>query len=171
MTQGLEQSDPMDRLALVKEHWPEVYRLCYRLSGNAHDAEEITQESFLRALEKWHRFEPGTNLRAWLFRIATNAFLTIKRRARTTPMGDAMYEVAGNQGQVEAGITQGELSNQLQAAILRLSDTQRTVFVLRATEDVPFSEISAILGITETTVRWHMSQARQQLVKLLEGKL
>ena len=80
----------MDRTVLVKEHWAPVYRLCYRLSGNAHDAEEFTQDTFLRALEKWHRFEAGTNLRAWLFHLSTNASLTSQRQARTTPMGSAM---------------------------------------------------------------------------------
>ena len=161
----------MDRVVLVQEHWAEVYRLVHRLCGNVHDAEELTQETFVKALEKWHQFQPGTNIKGWLFRIATNAFLTSRRRARSSPMGDAMYEVPGENPPADSGLVRGELSQSLQAAIFRLSETQRAVFVLRGAEELSFAEISGMLGITETTVRWHMSQARQQLLKLLEGRL
>ena len=113
----------------------------------------------MRALEKWHRFEPGTNLRAWLFRIATNAFLTNKRRARTTPMGDAMYEVPGT------GLLQRRESRRenfrinYRGPFFGSMTPSRTVFVLRANEDMPFSEISAILGITETTALAYVAGA------------
>lgn len=176
VAQGLGQPEPADAgaadaRAMVEAQWTAVYRLSYRLCGNAHDAEELAQETFLKALEKWHQFQPGTNLRGWLFRIATNAFLTSKRRAKLQPLGDAMNDLPGTSPPTDRGLEQSELAKNVQAAILRLSETQRAVFVLRTNEELPFAEISAVLGITETTVRWHMSQARQGLIKLLEGKL
>ncbi len=176
VAQGPGQEGPVDAgaadaRAMVEAQWPAVYRLCYRLCGNAHDAEELAQETFLKALEKWHQFQTGTNLRAWLFRIATNSFITSKRRAKVQALGDAMNDLPANSAPMEAGLVQGEVAKHVEAAILRLSETQRAVFVLRTNDELPFAEISAIIGITETTVRWHMSQARQQLIKLLEGKL
>ena len=59
---------------VVNEHWNRVYRLLHCLTGNTHDTEDLTQETFLRALKRLDSFRPGTAMRAWLLRIATNAF-------------------------------------------------------------------------------------------------
>jgi RNA polymerase sigma-70 factor, ECF subfamily len=164
---------------MVKEHWSGVYCLMYRLCGNVHDAEELTQDVFLRAMEKWEQFQAGTNLRAWLARIGTNAFLDRKRRKRALsleeaggPMGAAGIEPAAPEGEGGAAVVeQGELAEQLHRAMKKLTEMQRAVFLLRTTEDMTFGEIAQVIGTTEATARWHMLQARQQLVRLLEGKL
>src|SRR5438105_937946 len=75
--------------AVVAEHWDGVYRLLHSLSGDMHETEDLTQETFLRALAKWQTFRPDTQLRAWLLRVATNAFLDGRRkrkRARSGPL-------------------------------------------------------------------------------------
>jgi RNA polymerase sigma-70 factor (ECF subfamily) len=170
--QNIRTSDPRehDPRAIVEGHWPGVYRLMYRLTANPHDAEELTQEAFLRALQKLDQYQAGTNMRGWLLRIATNMFLDGKRRVRprTSDMEMDVPAVAERAG---ADLERMELSAQLQEALLKLPDTQRTVFLLRSTEDMAFREISEMIGTTEATARWHMLQARQQLLKLLEGKI
>jgi RNA polymerase sigma-70 factor, ECF subfamily len=145
----------------------------YRLTANAHDAEELTQEAFLRAMQKLDQYQAGTNMRGWLLRIATNMFLDGKRRLRPRTGGAADMAAEMPAPAVRAGVEleRMELAGQLQAALLQLPETQRTVFLLRATEDMAFREISEMIGTTEATARWHMLQARQQLVRLLEGKL
>jgi RNA polymerase sigma-70 factor (ECF subfamily) len=142
----------------------------YRLTANAHDAEELTQEAFLRAMQKLDQYQAGTNMRGWLLRIATNMFLDGKRRARPKT-GDMSADVAAPPERAGANLERMELSRQLQGALLQLPETQRTVFLLRSTEEMAFREISEMIGTTEATARWHMLQARQQLVKLLEGKI
>lgn len=155
---------------LVQEHWPGVYRLMYRLTSNSHDAEDLTQQTFLQAFENLSQFQPGTNMRSWLLRIATNCFLDNKRRKRPAAMETGMLD-SGQESPVEAGLERTELAQQLQDALLQLPETPRVIFLLRSTEDLSFREIAELLGTTEVTARWHMLQARQKLLEMTEGKL
>lgn len=157
--------------ALVAEHWPAVYRLMYRLTANPHDAEDLTQETFLRGLQHLDQFERGTNMRGWLLRIATNRFLDLKRQRRPVHLDEAAVEPAQPAAPVGADLEQREVAGHLQHALLHLSEVERAVFLLRATEDMPFRDIASSLGTTEVTARWHMLQARQRLLELLEGRL
>src|SRR5712691_10258626 len=68
--------------AVVEQHWDKVYRLLNSLTGNVHDTEDLTQETFLRALDKLAGFKPGTNLRSCLLRIGSNAFLDQQRKRK-----------------------------------------------------------------------------------------
>src|SRR5947207_1850416 len=68
---------------VVEAHWTTVYRLLQAMTGNAHDTEDLTQETFLRALKRFDTFKQGTNLRAWLLRIASNAFFDLSRKRQT----------------------------------------------------------------------------------------
>ncbi|WP_161967117.1 RNA polymerase sigma factor [Fimbriiglobus ruber] len=65
---------------VVREHWVTVFRCVYHMTGNTHDAEELTQETFLRAMNSWPKFEAGPNPRAWVLRIARNAYTDLYRR-------------------------------------------------------------------------------------------
>jgi len=156
---------------VVEQHWNAVYRLLYRLSGSSHDAEDLTQETFLRALQRRDSFRAGTNMRAWLMRIASNAFFDLQRRRRTakaTPLEDGQVQGAPTQaGPVE---TQ-ELGGLLAAAIARLPETPRLVFLMRSLEELSFRDIAEAIGSTEETARWHMLQARRKLLEMLDGKL
>ncbi|HWB55216.1 MAG TPA: sigma-70 family RNA polymerase sigma factor [Tepidisphaeraceae bacterium] len=156
--------------ALVVEHWAGVYRLMYRLTSNSHDAEDLTQQSFLQAIEKFNQFQPGTNLRSWLLRIATNCFLDNRRRRRPNAVDGSTLDVAHAAPAIGEKLEQAELAGQLQEALLKLPENQRVIFLLRSTEDVSFREIGELLGMTEVTARWHMLQARTRLLELLKGK-
>ena len=154
---------------MVERHWESVYRLVYHLCGsNAHDAQDLAQETFLKAMSARASFKEGTNLRAWLLRIASNAFLDFRRRkktARATPL------------EIEPPVTprdaaaDSEVMAMLNHAISELDETQRTVFLLRTREDCSFREIAEILETSEETARWHMMQARRRLMSKLEGKV
>jgi RNA polymerase sigma-70 factor, ECF subfamily len=156
---------------VVEQHWDGVYRLLYHLSGNRHDAEDLTQEAFLRAFVRRDSFQPGTNWRAWLMRIATNAFFDLHRRrktARTVAIEDDLARPAV----VEPGAAEtAELSGLLAAALARLTETQRAVFLLRSQEELSFREIADVLDTTEETARWHMLSARRALMEQLDGKI
>jgi RNA polymerase sigma-70 factor (ECF subfamily) len=157
--------------AIVERHWNAVHRLMYRLSGSDPDADDLTQETFLRALGGLDSFQPGTNMRAWLMRIATNAFFDLRRKRRTAQAGPLRDDVPAG-GSPQAGPEEAmETGALLAGAIARLPDTQRAVFLLRSQEDLPFGRIAEVLGVTEDTARWHMLQARRQLMAELDGKL
>jgi len=156
---------------VVEQHWISVYRLLYRMSGEAHDAEDLTQETFLRAFERRDSFRPGTNMRAWLMRIASNALFDLQRKRRTaraTPLDDKQVQAAPTPaGPAETA----ELGGLLAEALARLPETQRLVFLLRSTEELSFRDIAGAIGTSEETARWHMLQARRQLLTMLDGKL
>jgi RNA polymerase sigma-70 factor (ECF subfamily) len=157
----------LDPDALVRDHWAGVYRLLLSLTGSAHEAEDLTQETFRRALRRLGSFEPGTNLRAWLLRIATNAHLDQRRRrgrARTGPLADDLPCPGPPPGKALELAEQGAL---VREALAELSELTRLVFHLRAVEDLSFREIAELAGTTEQAARWHMRQARLKLLARL----
>jgi RNA polymerase sigma-70 factor (ECF subfamily) len=158
---------PPDFAAVVAEYWPAVYRLLDSLTGDRHATEDLTQETFLRALERYGGLRLGSNVRAWLLRIATNAFFDERRkqkRARTGPVG---HEVPGTNPPPGQTLETAERCAILRAALENLSDLTRLVFHLRAQEDLSFREIAAVAGTTEQAARWHMHQARTKLLERL----
>lgn len=157
--------------ALVAEHWTGVYRLMYRLTSSSHDAEDLTQQTFLQAIENLGQFQTGTNMRSWLLRIATNCFLDNKRRKRPAAMDSGVMDASNAAKSIEERLEQAEIAGKVQEALLKLAETPRVIFMLRTTEEMSFREIADLLGTTEVTARWHMLQARQKLLELLEGKL
>ena len=154
--------------ALVEQHWESVYRLVYHLCGNVHDAQDLAQETFLKAIGARATFREGTNLRAWLARIASNAFLDLRRRRKTAKAAALEVEPPVTSPDAAAG---GEIVQLVSAAVGQLDETQRAVFLLRTQEDLSFREIAQALGTTEETARWHMMQARRKLMKQLDGKV
>jgi RNA polymerase sigma-70 factor (ECF subfamily) len=151
----------------VLVHWDAVYRLVYCLSGNTHDAEDLTQETFLRALDRSASFTPGTNLRAWLLRIASNAYFDLRRKRQRARIDPLTHDPPGTAPPPDHPLELAEQGELLRAALQELSETARLVFHLRAVEDLPFREVAAILGSSEEAARWHMHQARLKLVKRL----
>ena len=156
-------------------HWDGVYALLYRLSGgDRHLAEDLTQETFLRAAERRATFAAGSNLRAWLMRIATNAFLDGRRRsqvAKAVPLTEGADLPAASDPSPARGLEGRELEQALGLAIAALPDGARAVFLLRTQQELSFREIAEVIGASEETARWHMLQARRQLMTKLNGTL
>lgn len=162
----VEPSRP-DFADVVRDYWPAVYRLMHSMAGDRHAAEDLTQEAFTRALARWTSFRSGTNLRAWLLRIATNAYLDDRRRrkrSRVEPLGDEPRDRERPAGQ---RLETAERADAVRAGLQTLTDLTRLVFHLRVAEDLSFREIAELAGTTEQSARWHMHQARTKLLDLL----
>jgi RNA polymerase sigma factor (sigma-70 family) len=165
---GAESAQSPDSFkAVVEAHWDAVYRLLYSMTGNAHDCEDLTQETFLRALRRWDSFRPGTNLRAWLLRIAANAFFDVKRKQQTLKIAPLQVEIPSGAAPAELALELHEQGVLVRAAMEELTELTRLVFHLRVTEDLSFRDIAELAGITEVAARWHMHQARSKLLKRL----
>ena len=162
---------PPNMRELVDLHWTTVYRLLYRLTGNVHDSEDLTQETFLRAMERLGSLRPRSNLRAWLLKIATNAFFDVHRRRKTAAIRVLEVEPAAPDAYPGRAVEAAELNELLTAAIAALPEKTRVVFLLRAREGLSFREIAEVVGVSEETARWHMLQARKNLLARLNGKL
>ena len=156
---------------LVDLYWSTVYRLLYRLTGDTHDTEDLTQETFLRAMKRLVSLRPESNVRAWLLRIASNAFFDLRRKRQTAKLKVLEDDPPDHRQPQPSAVETAELNELLAAAIAELPEKSRVVFLLRAREGLSFREIAEVVETTEETARWHMLQARKILLVRLNGKL
>jgi RNA polymerase sigma factor (sigma-70 family) len=154
---------------VVRDHSARVYRLAYRLSGNAQDAEDLTQETFVRVFRSLASYAPGT-FEGWLHRITTNLFLDMVRRRQRIRF-DALPEdterLPGTAPSPEQVYADTHLDPQIQAALDALSPEFRVAVVLCDIEGLTYEEISATLGIKLGTVRSRIHRGRVQLRQAL----
>jgi RNA polymerase sigma-70 factor (ECF subfamily) len=155
--------------AVVDAHWTAVYGLLLSMTGNRPDCEDLTQETFLRALRSWTTFKNGTNLRAWLTRIAVNVFVDVQRKRRKIKMNPLEAEPASLEKSVEERFEILEQGALVRTGMNKLSERARIVFHLRVTENLSFRQIADLTGTTAARARWHMCKARRKLLKYLEG--
>lgn len=157
---------------LVRQHADRVYRLAYRLSGNRHDAEDLTQETFIRVFRSVQNYQPGT-FEGWLHRITTNVFLDMVRRRQRIRM-EALPEetdrIAGREPSPEQAFSDAHLDPDLQAALDDLLPEFRAAVVLCDVEGLTYEEIGATLGVKLGTVRSRIHRGRLALRAGLERR-
>jgi RNA polymerase sigma-70 factor (ECF subfamily) len=151
---------------LVRDHGARVYRLSYRLTGNPHDAEDLTQDVFVRVFRSLHRFQPGT-FEGWLHRITTNLFLDGARRRQKIRF-DGLAE--GSADRLPSAwptpseqISDEDLDHDVAAALAALAPEFRAAVVLCDIEGLSYEEIATVLGIKIGTVRSRIHRGRAQL--------
>ena len=150
---------------VVTQHSARVYRLAYRLTGNKHDAEDLTQEVFVRVFRSLSSYTPGT-FEGWLHRITTNLFLdTVRRRARIR--FEALPDDAERLASRERGPAQlyddTHFDADVQAALDALAPDFRAAVVLCDLEGLSYEEIADTLGIKIGTVRSRIHRGRSAL--------
>jgi RNA polymerase sigma-70 factor (ECF subfamily) len=150
-----------------------IFQLVYRMTGNAHEAEDVAQEAFIRAYININSYDINRKFSTWLYRIATN--LTIDRIRKKKPDYYLDAEVAGTDGltmysQVAADIAlpeeeveSMELQGEIQKQILKLPDKYRSVIVLKYIDELSLNEISEILEIPVGTVKTRIHRGREAL--------
>jgi len=157
---------------VVRQHADRTYRLAYRLSGNAQDAEDLTQETFIRVFRSLSSYQPGT-FEGWMHRITTNLFLDMVRRRNRVRM-EALPEdydrVPGGEPSPEQAFTAANLDPDLQDALDSLAPDFRAAVVLCDVEGLSYEEIGATLGVKLGTVRSRIHRGRQALRAALESK-
>jgi RNA polymerase sigma-70 factor, ECF subfamily len=153
----------------VRRYQRPVLSLLVRLTGDQALAEDLAQETFVKAFRSLAAFDTTRRLSSWLFRIAHNTGIDALRRARTSRMGTKTGEPERDVPAPPAAdpVEQHALAHALQDALARLRPDQRAAVVLRYDEGLPFDEIGRVLGIPETTARSHVHRARKELARLL----
>ncbi len=140
-----------------------------RLTGDPVLAEDLAQETFVKAFRNLAAFDSRRRLSSWLFRIAHNTGIDALRRAKVSTVdidaGDGSDEPAAPA--VADPVERRALGRALQAALARLRPDQRTVVVLRYESGLSFEEIGQVLGIPESTARSHVHRARKELARLM----
>jgi RNA polymerase sigma factor (sigma-70 family) len=158
---------------IVRMHSARVYRLAYRLTGNPHDAEDLTQEVFVRVFRSLSSYTPGT-FEGWLHRITTNLFLDSarrKQRIRFEGLADEMaHRLPGSEPTPAEAFDDTHLDDDVQAALKALPPEYRAAVVLCDIEGFSYEEIAATLGVKLGTVRSRIHRGRAQLRTALEHR-
>lgn len=156
---------------LVAEHADSVYRLAFRLSGNPHDAEDLTQETFMRVFRSLKKYQPGT-FEGWLHRITTNLFLDMVRhrgKIRMEALPEDYERVPGNEMTPEQAFNVANLDPALQEALDKLGPDFRVAVVLCDVVGMTYDEIADTLGVKMGTVRSRIHRGRSQLRESIEA--
>ena len=159
---------------LVTTHQPAIYRLALRMTGNPEDAADMTQEAFLRAWRGLGSFQADSSLSTWLFRLTSNVCIDFLRAARRhlcllyTSDGEEYTLDAPDPAKLpEEELLAREEREELQAAMDLLAPEQRLILSLRVENDLSYTDIAAVLGVREGTVKSRLARARDQLRKKL----
>lgn len=163
--------------SLVRKHQQRVYALCRRLTGAHQSADDLAQETFIKAYFALARFDAEWPLYPWLRRIALNAGLNyLKARGRERslddgPPGDRRTPTAAPADNPEKRLEQVEFQARLDRAMETLPPDQKSVFVLRFHESLSYGEISRTLDLPLGTVMSRLNRARRKLKDLLADSL
>ncbi len=166
---------------LVERHSRPVFRLAFRMTGNEQDAEDVVQESFLRAYRQIARFDGRAAFGTWLYRIAANCSLDlirarkIREDRRVSPTEEeslGWLENVATQAPSPERLTQsGQIASLLRPALAQLSDMERTAFILRHYEGCDIEQISQVLGVKANAAKHTVFRAVQKLRRALEPVL
>ena len=165
---------------LVERHSRSIFRVAYRMTGDQHDAEEIVQETFLRAYKSLERFELRSNFGTWLYRIAVNRTLDFLS-ARKSQMHTNRFQIADNpdpeEGQVQLAtsspgpdrlLLSAELKKRLAQALALLTPAERVAFTMRHMEGQSIEEIGRVLNLKASAAKNSVFRAVQKLRQQLE---
>ena len=162
---------------LVDQHSRSIFRLAFRMTGNEHDAEEVVQETFLRAYRRLAKFESRSNFGTWLYRISINCSLDFRRarvrqeehREPDDPEGNpAVQHLASDSPAADRVVFSGEVGATVERAMSELSDVERSAFVLRHFEGQSIEEIGKALGLRASATKNSIFRAVQKLRRALE---
>ncbi len=162
---------------LVLTYQNQIYRLCFRMVGNAEDAADMVQEAFLKAWRNLDSFQGDSAFSTWLYRLASNCcldFLRSQKRRPTVSMTteddegeEQSIEVADNSATPEEKLLQKEEQNEIARAMASLDEEQRQILTLRVVNDLSYTEIGELLSLKEGTVKSRLARARENLRKKL----
>ena len=156
---------------LVRRYQNAVFNVCYRMLGNRREAEDLAQESFIRAFQRLDTFDIERPFGPWMRRLAANLCLNHlqQRRPSNLPL-DAETDLAAQApwANPEAARERTERAEALRAAILELPAHYRAVIELRHFQELSYAEISDVLGIPLSDVKSHLFRARKQLARRLK---
>ena len=159
--------------SLVERHSRLVFRVAYRMTGNEADAEDIVQETFLKAYRQLGRFESRANFGTWVYRIAMNCaidYMRAKPKRESAEEDDVLERAAGDTGEpgAEQLVLAGEIGERVQAALNLLSEMERAAFVMRHYQGFSIEEIGRALGLKTNATKHSIFRAVRKMRIALE---
>jgi RNA polymerase sigma-70 factor (ECF subfamily) len=161
---------------LVRRYQDRLYNTVFRLLGNTEDAQDVIQDSFISAYQSLNSFKGDSLFFTWLYRIAMNAAISLKRKKRTAVSLDSGSKLdividpldQSLDNQPGDALERHEDECRLQEALDRLSAEHRTVIVLKDIDELKYEEIAEIVGVPVGTIRSRLHRARLELRDLLQ---
>ena len=174
----VQMEDDAEAFALLVQRWEgPIQNLCTRMLGDAHRGEDLAQEAFARVFAKRKEYEARGKFSTFLWRVALNLcydeLRKRERRRETTLEADSEESelaFATEELSPDAAMTRDETAGHVRAALMSISETYRSVLVLRHYEDMKFREIGEVLGIPEGTVKSRMAEGLSRLARLLDER-
>lgn len=162
---------------LVKAHTRRVYAICYRFTGKESEAQDLTQDVFLRVFKSVKSFRAGEgSFSVWLSRLTRNLLIDNYRRTKMERATDSieeqlpMIETRAMESRTDAVLAGREASEVLQSALAKLSPELRETVILRDLEEMEYREIAQILGVPEGTVKSRLNRGRGELARILRQR-
>jgi RNA polymerase sigma-70 factor, ECF subfamily len=149
---------------LVTRYQRVLFVIAFRLTGNYEDARDATQNAFVRAYERLDTYDPSRRFFSWLYRIAINESLNLRRAHKPHEPITTSLESGRS---TDEGLEAADASRRVQQALMKLTEEQRQVVVLRHFAELSYEEIGEALRIPEKTVKSRLFTARQRLGQLL----
>jgi RNA polymerase sigma factor (sigma-70 family) len=163
-------------MRMVEAHRRPVWRVAWRFTGNREDAEDLVQETIIRAFQYFRKFRPDGDFKAWLLKIAVNTCLSHHRSRKRRPKrcGTDVEVASGPQadiGNPQTSLDRRVLRAQVRSALAALPPRQRAAVVLYDMEGLGTSEVAELMGCRPGTVKRHLHRARAMLCRRLSGVL
>lgn len=184
LVQQCRQGDSAATETLIRKYQNRIYNAILRICANPDDAAELTQDTFVKVIEKIDKFEGRSSFYTWVFRIGVN--LTLNHCQRSVKLGFKSLDAEDNDNDKDKGVLKEfltddslpdpavvaqnkELCRLVVKALMKLDDTQRAVVVLRDIEGMNYAQIAEVLDIELGTVRSRLSRARTNLREIMEA--
>ena len=160
-----QNGNPAAFESLIRNHQRMIHSLTFRMTGSLADAEDLAQETFIRAYEQIGSYRGAAKFSTWLYRIAVNACLNWRRHeARRFQLhANCAGNLAAQQAEAGGVLAENEMSRQVQAALMKLPPRQRAAIVLTVYDGLNHVEAAQALGCSETTISWRVFAARRKL--------
>ncbi len=152
---------------LLDRYQLKIFNAAYRVTGNRHDAQDVTQAAFLKAYEKLDQFDPQYRFFSWIYKIGVNEALNLVGRRRWSGLPEV--EVADGAAGPERKAQSREIGRAIQFALLELKPALRVTIILRHFQGLSYLEMSQIIGVPVKTVKSRLFTARRELRSKLSG--
>ncbi len=162
---------------VVERHSHSLFRLAYRMTGNEHDAEEVVQETFLRAYRRLNKFESRSSFSTWLYRIAVNCSLDFSRKRRqhdehqlapNPELPDPVESLPASEPSADRLVMSAEVRRKVEATMNELTEKEKAAFVLRHYEGMSIEEVARAMGLRANAAKNNIFRAVQKLRRALE---
>ena len=161
---------------IIQKYGDDIYRFCFHLTGSREEADDLYQDTFVKAIQIGHRLDRGGNIKSFLMGISVNLWKnrTKKDKRRRELIPEVSYEsaewVISGQDDPLGNILEQEVGRDVMTAVKQLPDKQRVVVLLHYTQDYSTGEIAGILHIPRGTVLSRLAKARKNIRLYLEGR-